>query len=208
MLAHYQPGWLHSDLGAGLVLTTMLVPVGIAYAQASGIPGIYGLYATIIPLLAYALFGPSRILVLGPDSALAPLIAAVVVPLAAGSGERAIALGSTMALIAGLLFDDIEADHLVSLGLKTDSVDAGSSASHRAHIILAEAQCAAAPRDNDEVFATSGQARPVERITLVQTHRDKTYRSDIGENVEFHAFDAPAAREQRNILCALKVGHD
>jgi len=103
MLVHYQPGWLHSDLVAGLVLTTMLVPVGIAYAQASGIPGIYGLYATIIPLLAYALFGPSRILVLGPDSALAPLIAAVVVPLAAGSGERAIALGSTMALIAGLL---------------------------------------------------------------------------------------------------------
>ena len=102
-LQHYQPGWLRSDLVAGLVLTTMLVPVGIAYAQASGIPGIYGLYATMIPLLAYALFGPSRILVLGPDSALAPLIAAVVVPLAAGSAERAVALGGTMALIAGLL---------------------------------------------------------------------------------------------------------
>jgi len=52
-------------------LTTMLVPVGIAYAVASGVPGIYGLYATIVALLAYALFGPSRILVLGPDSALA-----------------------------------------------------------------------------------------------------------------------------------------
>ena len=95
--------WLPRDIVAGLVLTTMLVPVGIAYAQASGIPGIYGLYATMIPLLAYALFGPSRILVLGPDSALAPLIAAVVVPLAAGSAERAVALGGTMALIAGLL---------------------------------------------------------------------------------------------------------
>jgi len=102
-LQHYQPGWLRYDLIAGLVLTTMLVPVGIAYAQASGIPGIYGLYATIIPLLAYALFGPSRILVLGPDSALAPLIAAVVVPLAAGSSDRAIVLGSAMAVIAGLL---------------------------------------------------------------------------------------------------------
>jgi MFS superfamily sulfate permease-like transporter len=56
----------------------MLVPVGIAYAVASGVPGIYGLYATIIPLLAYALFGPSRILVLGPDSSLAALILAVV----------------------------------------------------------------------------------------------------------------------------------
>ena len=55
----------------------MLVPVGIAYATASGLPGIYGLYATIVPLLAYALFGPSRILVLGPDSALAAVILAL-----------------------------------------------------------------------------------------------------------------------------------
>src|SRR5262245_51044764 len=67
----FDPAWLRHDIVAGLVLTTMLVPVGIAYAEASGLPGIYGLYATIIPLLAYALFGPSRILVLGPDSALA-----------------------------------------------------------------------------------------------------------------------------------------
>ncbi len=62
MLWHYDPAWLRHDLVAGLVLTTMLVPVGIAYAEASGVPGIYGLYATIVPLLAYALFGPSRIL--------------------------------------------------------------------------------------------------------------------------------------------------
>ena len=56
-LRHYQLAWLPNDLVAGLVLTTMLVPVGIAYAVASGVPGIYGLYATIIPLLAYALIG-------------------------------------------------------------------------------------------------------------------------------------------------------
>ena len=68
-----------------LVLTTMLVPVGIAYAVASGLPGIYGLYATIVPLLAYALFGPSRILVLGPDSSLAAVILAVVLPLSASA---------------------------------------------------------------------------------------------------------------------------
>ena len=68
--SQYEAAWLPRDLMAGLVLTTMLVPVGIAYAVASGVPGIYGLYATIVPLLAYALFGPSRILVLGPDSAL------------------------------------------------------------------------------------------------------------------------------------------
>ena len=79
----------------------MLVPVGIAYAEASGVPGIYGLYATIIPLLAYALFGPSRILVLGPDSALASVIMAVVVPLAAGDPQRAIALAGAMALVSG-----------------------------------------------------------------------------------------------------------
>ena len=93
MLRHYQWSWLRHDLVAGLVMTTMLVPVGIAYAEASGIPGINGLYATIVPLLAYAAFGPSRILVLGPDSALAPIILAVVLPLSAGSDTRAAALG-------------------------------------------------------------------------------------------------------------------
>ena len=71
ILSEYQAAWFVRDVMAGLVLTTMLVPVGIAYALASGVPGIYGLYATIVPLLAYALFGPSRILVLGPDSSLA-----------------------------------------------------------------------------------------------------------------------------------------
>src|SRR4029077_6399259 len=74
ILLAYQPSWLRHDIFAGLVLTAMLVPVGIAYAPASRLPGICGLYATIVPLLAYAIFGPSRILVLGPDSALAPLI--------------------------------------------------------------------------------------------------------------------------------------
>ena len=102
-LRSYDPAWLRHDIVAGLVLTTMLVPVGIAYALASGVPGIYGLYATIVPLLAYALFGPSRILVLGPDSALAPLILAVVAPLAAGDPQRAIALASAMAAVAGIV---------------------------------------------------------------------------------------------------------
>lgn len=100
-LMHYQLAWLPKDIAAGLVLTTMLVPVGIAYAEASGVPGIYGLYATIIPLLAYALFGPSRILVLGPDSALAAPILAVVVQYAASDPQRAIAIASMMALVAG-----------------------------------------------------------------------------------------------------------
>jgi high affinity sulfate transporter 1 len=103
ILRAYQPSWLRHDLFAGLVLTAMLVPVGIAYATASGLPGICGLYATIVPLLAYAVFGPSRILVLGPDSALAPLILAVVLPLSAGDTTRAVALGGVMAIGSGLV---------------------------------------------------------------------------------------------------------
>jgi len=102
-LSRYQAAWLTSDVVAGLVLTTMLVPVGIAYAEASGVPGIYGLYATIIPLLAYALFGPSRILVLGPDSSLAAVILAVVLPLSHGDPARAIALASMMAVVSGIV---------------------------------------------------------------------------------------------------------
>jgi high affinity sulfate transporter 1 len=103
ILGEYKAAWLPRDVMAGLVLTTMLVPVGIAYALASGVPGIYGLYATIVPLLAYALFGPSRILVLGPDSSLAPVILAVVLPLSAGDAMRAVALASMMAVVSGLV---------------------------------------------------------------------------------------------------------
>ncbi|WP_061241202.1 SulP family inorganic anion transporter [Ectopseudomonas composti] len=102
VLKDYRLAWLPRDIAAGLVLTSMLVPVGIAYAEASGVPGIYGLYATIVPLLAYALFGPSRILVLGPDSALAALILAVVLPLSGGDPMRAVTLASMMAVVAGL----------------------------------------------------------------------------------------------------------
>ena len=102
-LRHYDPSWLRHDIVAGLVMTTMLVPVGIAYAQASGLPGISGLYATIVPLLAYALFGPSRILVLGPDSALAAVILAVVLPLSGGDPERALNAGGTMAIVSGIV---------------------------------------------------------------------------------------------------------
>jgi high affinity sulfate transporter 1 len=99
-LRRYEAEWLPHDIFAGLVLATMLVPVGIAYAEASGLPGIYGLYATITPLLAYALFGPSRILVLGPDSALAAIILGVVVPLSGGDPLRAVTLAGMMAIVS------------------------------------------------------------------------------------------------------------
>ena len=101
MLQRYQPAWFVHDLAAGLVLTAILVPVGMGYAEASGLAAIHGLYATIIPLLIYALFGPSRILVLGPDSTLAAVIAALILPLAAGRPERAVALAGMLALLSG-----------------------------------------------------------------------------------------------------------
>src|SRR3954454_17978802 len=102
MLREYQLGWLRNDIVAGIVLSTMLVPVGIAYAVASGVPAINGLYATIIPLIAYAVFGPSRILVLGPDSSLAPIILGVVLAQSGGDPGRAVALASSMGIVAGL----------------------------------------------------------------------------------------------------------
>jgi high affinity sulfate transporter 1 len=101
MLRHYQRAWLGRDVVAGLVLSALLVPAGMGYAAASGLPAITGLYATVVPLLAYALFGPSRIMVLGPDSALTALIAAAVIGDASPSPERAIALASLLALMTG-----------------------------------------------------------------------------------------------------------
>ena len=102
LLLRYQREWFLSDIYAGFVLTAVLVPVGMAYSEAAGLPAIYGLYATIIPLVAYAVFGPSRILVLGPDSSLAPMIAAAVLPLAAGDAERAVSVAAMLAILTGL----------------------------------------------------------------------------------------------------------
>ena len=102
-LRHYELSWLPRDILAGLVLSVLLVPVGVAYAVAAGLPGITGLYATIAGLLAYAVFGPSRILVLGPDSSLSALILAVVIPLSLGDPDRAISLAGMMAMVSGLL---------------------------------------------------------------------------------------------------------
>jgi high affinity sulfate transporter 1 len=102
-LRSYEPAWLTHDFVAGMVLATMLAPVGIAYAVASGVGAIYGLYATIACLLAYAIFGPSRILVLGPDSSLATVIFGVVSPLSVGDPHHAIALAGVMAIVSGAI---------------------------------------------------------------------------------------------------------
>ncbi|KVG81139.1 transporter [Burkholderia ubonensis] len=103
LLADYRRAWLGRDLYAGVALTAVLVPVGMSYAQAAGLPAVTGLYASIAALLAYALLGPSRILVLGPDSALAALIAGAIAPLAGHDPSRAIALAAALALSAGAI---------------------------------------------------------------------------------------------------------
>ncbi len=105
VLANYRRSWLRRDVVAGLVLTTLLVPQGMAYAELAGLPAITGLYTTILCLIGYAVFGPSRILVLGPDSSLGPLIAATILPIIGsnGSPERAVALASMLALLVGAI---------------------------------------------------------------------------------------------------------
>ena len=99
----YQRAWLPNDLVAGVVLTALLVPVGMGYAQAAGLPPITGLYATIVPLVAYAIFGPSRVMVLGPDSSLVAVIAAIVLPLAGRDPARAVALAGMLAILTGVV---------------------------------------------------------------------------------------------------------
>jgi high affinity sulfate transporter 1 len=101
-LRDYPEDALRPDLVAGVVLATMLVPQGMAYAELTGLPAVTGIYTTIAALLAYAALGPNRRLVLGPDSSLAPIIAAVIIPLAAGPAE-AVVLASAMSIIAGVV---------------------------------------------------------------------------------------------------------
>ncbi|MFI6429100.1 SulP family inorganic anion transporter [Rhodococcus oryzae] len=113
----YERAWLRPDLTAGVALTALLIPAGMGYAEAAGLPPETGLYATIVPLLVYALVGPSKILVLGPDSSLAPIIGAAVLPLAAGDPDRAVALAGLLAILMGLI---LVAGGLLNLGFVTD----------------------------------------------------------------------------------------
>jgi high affinity sulfate transporter 1 len=113
----YQRSWLRTDITAGIALTALLIPAGMGYAQAAGLPPETGLYATIVPLLVYALAGPSKILVLGPDSSLAPIIGAAVLPLAAGDPERAVALAGLLAILMGAI---LVLGGILRLGFVTD----------------------------------------------------------------------------------------
>ena len=110
----YQRSWLRFDLVAGVVLAAILVPQGMAYADLAGLPAVTGLYTTIACLVGYALMGPSRILLLGPDSAVSPLIFAAIVPLVVVSDdpETAIALAGMMAVMVGLILIGLGAGKL------------------------------------------------------------------------------------------------
>src|SRR4051794_8193646 len=99
----YDRSWAPRDVVAGIVLATLLVPQGMAYAELAGLPAINGLYTSILCLVGYAVFGPSRVLVLGPDSSLGPMIAATIIPLVAADGDptRAVSYAAMLALLVG-----------------------------------------------------------------------------------------------------------
>ncbi|MFC0314600.1 SulP family inorganic anion transporter [Gordonia phosphorivorans] len=101
-LRAYRRGWLRGDVAAGIAVGALLIPAGLGYAEVAGLPPVTGLYATMIPILVYAVLGPSRILVLGPDSALAPIIAAAVIPLAIDA-ERRVDLAGVLAIEVGIV---------------------------------------------------------------------------------------------------------
>jgi SulP family sulfate permease len=116
-VAHsYRLSWLRSDLIAGAALSAALVPAGMAYAEASGLPAVTGLYASVVPMIFYAIFGPSRVVIVGPDSALAPMIAAAILPLAGRNADEAVALAGVLAILIGVF---LIAGRVFRLGIVT-----------------------------------------------------------------------------------------
>lgn len=119
VVATYRREWARYDLVAGIVLTALLVPQGMAYAELAGLPAVTGLYATMLPLLAYFVFGPSRILVLGPDSAVSPVVAAAVIPLAGASPDARVETAAMLALLVGAM---LALGSVAGLGFLTDLI--------------------------------------------------------------------------------------
>ncbi|MCB0762323.1 MAG: solute carrier family 26 protein [Flavobacteriales bacterium] len=99
----YDKSWFKSDLFAGLTVGVMLIPQGMAYSLIAGLPAIYGLYASIIPLIIYAIFGTSRQLAVGPVAMVSLLVASGVGVLAESGTEEYIALAILLALMVGVM---------------------------------------------------------------------------------------------------------
>ena len=102
-LRQYQRPWLSGDLTAGLIVTVMLIPQSLAYAMLAGLPPQIGLYASILPLLAYAFFGSSMTLAVGPVAVASLMTASALTPLAAPGSESYLVLAVLMALMSGLI---------------------------------------------------------------------------------------------------------
>jgi len=103
VLRAYDRSWLSADLLAGLSVAAIAVPIAIAYSQLAGVPPVNGLYASILPLVAYAFFGTSRQLIMAPDAATCALVAATVAPLAGDDPERYLSLTMVLTVFAGIL---------------------------------------------------------------------------------------------------------
>jgi high affinity sulfate transporter 1 len=101
-LKSYKASFLPHDLVAGITLGAVLVPVGLAYGELAGLP-IAGLYGSLLPLVAYALLGSSRLVVVGPDSAMAALVAVAVLPMAMGDPGRLAVLCASLGVMVGVL---------------------------------------------------------------------------------------------------------
>ncbi len=99
---HYRRQDLPADLYAGLTVASIALPVAVAYAQMAGFSPEIGLYACMLPLLAYALFGSSRLLILGPDAATCAMVSSALIPLAAGQPDTYLALSALLAFFAGV----------------------------------------------------------------------------------------------------------
>jgi MFS superfamily sulfate permease-like transporter len=102
-LLHYDRGWLSADVIAGVSVAAVAVPIAIAYSQLAGVPPAHGLYASILPLLAYAAFGSSRQLIMAPDAATCAIVAATVLPLAGADLQRYVSLTAALAIAAGIV---------------------------------------------------------------------------------------------------------
>jgi high affinity sulfate transporter 1 len=120
-LLAYDRSYFRFDLIAGLSVAAVAVPVGVAYAQLAGFSPVVGLYSSIMPLIVYAVFGTSRQLILGPDSATCALVAAAVAPLAAGDADLYLSLSITLAFLTGLL---LVAGSFLKLGALADFLSA------------------------------------------------------------------------------------
>jgi len=102
-LLDYDRTWLRFDLMAGVSVAAVAIPVAIAYSQLAGLPPVYGLYASILPLVAYAFFGTSRQLIMAPDAATCAIVAAVVIPLSGADPARQVPLAAALAILAGVV---------------------------------------------------------------------------------------------------------